>query len=194
MLPVDRIPPRLSCPIALSARTPKGKATAKVLWSVGVMDNSMNVDPNAKITVRSSHVPSQELPIGLHDVKVNATDQAGNVVICVFNIEVRGKSVRTELVEVFNFENKTNNELALCLITLPRSVTGLITVPSFSLTNQLVIRKRNATYILYASYTLSFLALCKSSFFFSSALRCAWRNNIQEFNVVKRIIGKSKNT
>ena len=112
----------------------------------------MNVDPNAKITLRSSHVPSQELPIGLHHVKVNATDQAGNVVICVFNIEVRGKSVRTELVEVFNFENKTNNELALvlCLITLPRSVTGLITAPSFSPTNQLVIRKRNATYILYA--------------------------------------------
>lgn len=81
----------MKCPSAVRTSTSKGKATAKVMWSVEVTDNSVSVDPDAKITVRSRHVPLQELHIGSHDISVNATDKAGNVATCTFTVEVRGK-------------------------------------------------------------------------------------------------------
>ena len=55
-------------------------------------DNSEMVDPNAKITVDSSHQPSQEFPIGKTVVRIIATDSAGNVNSeCIFDVEIRGK-------------------------------------------------------------------------------------------------------
>ena len=72
--------------------TTKGKATGKVSWSIKVTDNSEIVDPNAKITVDSSHQPSQEFPIGETVVRIIATDSAGNVGReCIFKVEIRGK-------------------------------------------------------------------------------------------------------
>lgn len=85
----DIAPPTLKCPHDLTTRTSKGKATGNVLWSVEVTDNSVSMEPNAKVTLSSSHVPSQELPIGSHDVNVKATDNAGNFRTCTFGIEVR---------------------------------------------------------------------------------------------------------
>ena len=53
-------------------------------------DNSIQVDPNAVILVRSSNQSGQELPIGTNAVKVTATDEAGNTDGCSFNVIVRG--------------------------------------------------------------------------------------------------------
>ena len=53
-------------------------------------DNSVQVDPNAVILVRSSNQSGQELPIGNNAIKVTATDEAGNMNSCSFNIVVRG--------------------------------------------------------------------------------------------------------
>ena len=82
--------PALKCPYQLKASTSKGKATGRVVWSVQVSDNSVDVDPNAVIVVRSSHESGQELPIGYTDIQVNATDQAGNVATCAWRAEVEG--------------------------------------------------------------------------------------------------------
>ncbi|CAH3159814.1 unnamed protein product, partial [Porites lobata] len=88
---VDRQPPRMSCPLSkIRGVTTKGKATGKVSWSIKVTDNSEIVDPNAKITVDSSHQPSQEFPIGETLVRIIATDSAGNVGReCIFKVEIR---------------------------------------------------------------------------------------------------------
>ncbi len=53
-------------------------------------DNSVDVDPNSVIQVRSSHESGQELPIGRTAIRVTATDQAGNVASCDFDVEVKG--------------------------------------------------------------------------------------------------------
>lgn len=85
----DIQPPSLTCPFIISAITTKGKATGIVSWKVEVTDNSVVADANAKITVKSSHQPLQEFPIGTTSVRVNATDSAGNVATCSFNIVIR---------------------------------------------------------------------------------------------------------
>ena len=85
-------PPKLTCPRNMITVTSKGKATGKMFWSIEVSDNSIGVDPDAKIIVRSSHVPTQDLPIGYNRIYVNATDNAGNVATCAFGIEIRGRS------------------------------------------------------------------------------------------------------
>lgn len=85
----DIEPPALSCPgPIIKTSTGKGKATAKVLWSIQVTDNSVQLDPNAVIQVRSSHKSGQEFPIGVTLVKVNAADETGNIETCVFNVQV----------------------------------------------------------------------------------------------------------
>ena len=53
-------------------------------------DNSVIVNPNAKINMTSSHQPSQELPIGVTEVFVTASDCAGNVASCRFRVDIRG--------------------------------------------------------------------------------------------------------
>ena len=53
-------------------------------------DNSVIVDPNAKINVISTHQPSQEFPIGATDVQVTASDSTGNTVICRFTVDIEG--------------------------------------------------------------------------------------------------------
>ena len=53
-------------------------------------DNSVIVDPNAKINVISTHQPSQELPIGLTGVQVTASDSTGNTAKCIFTVEIEG--------------------------------------------------------------------------------------------------------
>jgi len=80
----------LTCPHALTAETTKGKATGKVSWKVHVTDNSVIMNPNAKINVTSSHQPLQELPIGVTRVVVTASDLAGNVASCSFRVEIKG--------------------------------------------------------------------------------------------------------
>ena len=53
-------------------------------------DNSVIVDPNAKITVTSTHQSSQELPIGATDVQVTASDSTGNTAKCSFSVYIKG--------------------------------------------------------------------------------------------------------
>ena len=53
-------------------------------------DNSVIVDPNAKINVISTHQPSQELPIGATDVQVTASDSTGNTATCRFTVDIKG--------------------------------------------------------------------------------------------------------
>jgi len=55
-----------------------------------VTDNSVQVNPNAVIHVRSSNQSGREFPIGANVVKVTATDEAGNIAKCSFHIVVRG--------------------------------------------------------------------------------------------------------
>ena len=55
-------------------------------------DNSLIVEPKDKITVNSSHQPSQEFPIGMTPVRVIATDNAGNIALCYFLVEIKGIS------------------------------------------------------------------------------------------------------
>jgi len=80
----------MTCPHDIQTTTAKGKATANVLWSIQVTDNSVEVDPNAVIRVRSSHESGQELPIGDTVIRVDATDDAGNNAVCIFFVKVRG--------------------------------------------------------------------------------------------------------
>ena len=47
-------------------------------------DNSVQVDPNAVILVRSSNQSGEELPIGTNVIRVTATDEAGNTDSCSF--------------------------------------------------------------------------------------------------------------
>ena len=70
--------------------TTKGKATGKVSWNIQVTDNSVIVDPNAKITVTSTHQSSQEFPIGATDVLVTASDSTGNTATCSFSVYIEG--------------------------------------------------------------------------------------------------------
>ena len=53
-------------------------------------DNSVIVDPNAKINVTSTHQPSQELPIGATGVQVTASDSTGNTATCSFMVYIKG--------------------------------------------------------------------------------------------------------
>ena len=53
-------------------------------------DNSVTVDPNAVIQVRSNHESGQQLPIGRTYIRITATDQAGNEATCSFDVEVKG--------------------------------------------------------------------------------------------------------
>ena len=69
---------------SLLINTGKGKATARVLLTIQVTDNSVDANPNAVIVVRSSHVTGDELPIGRTRISFNATDEAGNVADCSF--------------------------------------------------------------------------------------------------------------
>ena len=80
----------LKCPGNVVTNTSKGKPTSSIVWRVHATDNSVEVDPNAKIEVRSSHESGQELPIGQTVISVIATDQAGNVATCEFQIDVKG--------------------------------------------------------------------------------------------------------
>ena len=53
-------------------------------------DNTVELDPNAVIRVRSSHESGQELPIGETGIRINATDDAGNTETCAFYVYVKG--------------------------------------------------------------------------------------------------------
>ena len=88
--PLDFRPPLMSCPYNIQTTSSKGKATAKVFWSIQVADNSVELDPNAVIRVRSSHESGQDLPIGVTLIKVNATDESGNTETCAFDVHVEG--------------------------------------------------------------------------------------------------------
>ncbi|XP_078369574.1 sushi, von Willebrand factor type A, EGF and pentraxin domain-containing protein 1-like [Oculina patagonica] len=85
----DIQPPVLKCPDNIITNTSKGKPTSSIVWSVQVTDNSVDVDPNSVIQVRSSHESGQELPIGRTAIRVTATDGAGNVASCDFEVEVK---------------------------------------------------------------------------------------------------------
>lgn len=61
-----------------------------VSWKIDVDDNSIPVDPNAKVTVHSSHESPQNFTIARHDVYVTATDKAGNKAMCLFTVIMRG--------------------------------------------------------------------------------------------------------
>ena len=88
---IDYLPPTLTCPGPhIRGYTTKGKATGKVSWNIQVTDNSVIVDPNAKINVTSTHQPSQELPIGTTGVLVTASDSTGNTATCSFTVEIEG--------------------------------------------------------------------------------------------------------
>ena len=81
----------MTCPGAsIIGDTTKGKATGKVSWNIQVTDNSVIVDPNAKINVISTHQSSQEFPIGATDVQVTASDSTGNTATCSFTVRIKG--------------------------------------------------------------------------------------------------------
>lgn len=63
-------------------------------------DNSVEVDPNSVIWVRSSHESGQELPIGETIITINATDDAGNYETCTFYVHVRGNEL-TKLILIY---------------------------------------------------------------------------------------------
>ena len=65
-------------------------------------DNSVLVDPNAEIMLRSTNESGQEFPIGNTVVKVTATDEAGNMAACYFLIEVRGNYYTGESWFIYN--------------------------------------------------------------------------------------------
>ena len=94
----------LSCPgPTIQTSTDKGKPTAKVVWSIQVTDNSVQVDSNAVIRVRSSNQSGHEFPIGDNVVKVTATDEAGNMNMCNFHIVVRGNYSILYLISLNSF-------------------------------------------------------------------------------------------
>jgi len=85
---VDTTAPRLRCP-DISVTVKKGSPSEMVSWEIHVEDNSIQVEPNATVTLHSSPESPQNLTIGRHDIDVTATDNAGNIATCKFRVIVR---------------------------------------------------------------------------------------------------------
>lgn len=78
----DTEPPTISCPAPISANTDPGQSTAVVNFTVGSGDNCPG-------TVVNSVPPSgSAFPIGTTTVNSTATDAAGNIATCSFNVTV----------------------------------------------------------------------------------------------------------
>ena len=88
---LDVQPPLIECPKdQIIADTAPGKNTARVTWSIKVSDNSVEVEADAVIKVTSSHPNPYDFPIGLTNVRVSATDKAGNTHSCSFDVIAKG--------------------------------------------------------------------------------------------------------
>lgn len=129
----------MTCPPHdLRAETTKGKATGKVSWKVHVTDNSVIVNPNAKINVTSSHQSLQEFPIGVTTVVVTARDCAGNLETCKFQVEIRGQHLYIKIpifTSGYNIWQLMNDaEYEFILNESPRSAKFFISY-SFSFIN-----------------------------------------------------------
>lgn len=64
-----------------------------VSWKIDVDDNSIAVEPNAKVTLQSSHASPHNFTIGRHLVAVTATDKAGNKARCMFWVYIKGNLI-----------------------------------------------------------------------------------------------------
>ena len=125
-------------------------------------DNSEIVDPNAKITVDSSHQPSQEFPIGETLVRIIATDSAGNVGReCIFKVEIRGKEHIPH----------APGTLASWLETLCTLMTQIIIKYLLTMAALILVKNNgleNTGYNNQPERNYSFLHQCNSSLNFSS--------------------------
>ena len=85
-------PPQIhGCPCSKIITAKTGSAAEVVSWKVvDVDDNSFQVDPNATVTVHSSHTSPYNFTIGWHQVFITATDKAGNTKTCQFSVTIRG--------------------------------------------------------------------------------------------------------
>ncbi len=78
----DTEPPTITCPEDITVATDPGTCDAVVTWSVSATDNCDNVIPN------SLYSSGDTFPLGTTTVSYTATDNAGNVLTCDFNIIV----------------------------------------------------------------------------------------------------------
>ena len=118
-------------------------------------DNSVQVDPNAVILVRSSNQSGEELPIGTNVIRVTATDEAGNTDSCSFNIVVRGNYYTHE---------------KLCSLYLPSSsgtvrltFTRQFTLFVYVLSCPYLISEQNLLFSIYLIHLYSVSVLRKKS-------------------------------
>lgn len=81
----------------------KGSAAELVSWKIDADDNSFLVEPNATVTLRSSHTSPYNFTIGWHDIRIIAEDKAGNTRTCHFTVTVRGICTHSVLRSVFIF-------------------------------------------------------------------------------------------
>ena len=90
---LDIWPPDVYCPDDITIVARKGSPAEVVSWKVSANDTSFAVDPDAKVTVQSSHVPPYNFTIGRHLVDVTATDKAGHHRSCQFLVTIRGNVI-----------------------------------------------------------------------------------------------------
>ena len=81
----------------------KGSSAELVTWKIDAEDNSFLVEPNATVTMRSSHTSPYNFTIGRHDVRIIAEDKAGNTRTCHFTVTIRGTCYYFVLLSVFIF-------------------------------------------------------------------------------------------
>ncbi|KAL9973308.1 hypothetical protein ACROYT_G019744 [Oculina patagonica] len=86
---VDARAPNLRCPDDITVTARKGSPSEMVSWKIDVDDNSIAVEPNAKVTLQSSHASPHNFTIGRHLVAVTATDKAGNKARCMFWVYIK---------------------------------------------------------------------------------------------------------
>lgn len=90
---LDTRRPDMQCPDDITVIARPGSPSEMVSWKIDVDDNSLPVDPDAKVTVHSSHVSPHNFTIGRHGVSVIVTDKNGNKATCWFRVIVRGNLV-----------------------------------------------------------------------------------------------------
>ncbi|XP_022788331.1 sushi, von Willebrand factor type A, EGF and pentraxin domain-containing protein 1-like [Stylophora pistillata] len=79
----------MNCPSDITVIAKPGRPSEVVSWKIEVDDNSIPVDPEAKVTVHSSHVSPHNFTIGRHYVQTTAADNRGNKAECWFLVIVR---------------------------------------------------------------------------------------------------------
>ena len=90
-LPIDREPPKITCPNDIRTNNSLHQDHAVITWvEPTYSDNSIGIDPLAEVTVTSCHNSGNKFLIGTHTVQYVVRDRAGLTDKCSFKVVVLG--------------------------------------------------------------------------------------------------------